>query len=320
MLTNNRITLLQKGLNMDKELQVELKKRFTNATNRFVNKIKDDPNVIAVIVCGSLAYDAVWEKSDIDMTVIIRDQVIKCNSYCVTEDDIVINVNIILRSNFKRNFEHMLGGSFEQSYYSKGKMIYTTDESLLDYFEEMKQMGRDDVSYYIFYTACELIHIYDKCQKWLLVKDDIMYAQYYLLKAAEHIARIEVCLSGEAPTRECIQKALSIRKEVISPFYDAAMSHHLTKDEVSERISLIEEYLDEHIELISEPVIKFMADGQIKTLTLITKYFHTSGHFIVGVFDYLSEKGVIERVSQTIRITPKSKASVEEIGYLYIPF
>lgn len=300
--------------------QSEMKDRYLAATNRFIEKIKDDPNVIAVIVCGSLAYDLVWEKSDVDMTVIIRDQNLKCQSYCVTEDDIVINVNLVLRSNFKRSFERMIGGSFLQSYYNKGKMLYTTDDSLLEYFEDMKQMGRDDIALSVFYTACELVHTSDKCMKWLYVKKDPLYAQYYLLKSAELIARIEVCLSGEPPTRESIQKALSLRPDIMNPFYQEAMSHHLSEDEIEKRIQLIDQYLEDHLNVISEPVIDFMSDQEIKTLTLITKHFHTEGHFIVGIFDYLHEKGVIEKVSQTIRITPKSKLAVEEIGYLYIPY
>ena len=45
-------------------LQAEIKERYLAAVDSFVDKVRDDPNVIAVIVCGSLAYDVVWEKSD----------------------------------------------------------------------------------------------------------------------------------------------------------------------------------------------------------------------------------------------------------------
>ncbi len=303
---------------MDVMMQNGVKEKYTAAMNSFIDKIKDDPNVIAVIVCGSLAYDVVWEKSDIDMTVIVRDQVLKSHSYCITEDDIVINVNLVLRSNFKRSFEQMTGGSFLQSYYNKGKMLYTTDESLEEYFEEMKVMGKDDISLSIFFLACELIHLCDKCTKWLVVKKDTKYAQYYLLKAAELIARIEVCLNGEPPTRECIQKAKEFRPDIINPYYEEAMSHLFTKEEIEIRLQIIDNYLEEHLDVIKEPAVSFMSDGELKTLTILTKHFHTDGHFIVGIFDYLSDKGVIEKVSQTIRLTPKSKLAVEELGYLYI--
>lgn len=304
---------------MDVMIQNEVKEKYTAATNNFIEKIKDDPNVIAVIVCGSLAYDVVWEKSDIDMTVIIRDQVLKSHSYCITEDDIVINVNLVLRSNFKRSFEQMTGGSFIQSYYNKGKMLYTTDDSLVEYFEEMKQMGTDDIALSILFIACELVHTLDKCMKWLYVKKDNIYAQFYLLKAVESIARMEVCLNGEPPTRECIQKAKAFRPDIITPFYEEAMSNHLSKEEIEQRISIVWEYLEKHLDVIKKPVVDFMSDGELKTLTILTKHFHTDGHFIVGIFDYLSDKGVIEKVAQTIRLTPKSKLAVEELSYLYIP-
>lgn len=300
-------------------LQVEIKKRFTAAVDSFIDKIRDDANVIAVIVCGSLAYDLVWEKSDIDMTVIVRDQLLKNDSYCIIEDGITINVHLMERSKFKRGMERNIGGSFSQSYFSKGKIVYSTDESLYDYFEELKNLGSDDIALSAFYIACMLVGIYDKCQKWLKVRKDPIYAQYYLLKAAEVIANMELCLNGEPASRESIQKALQINPEMISTFYHDAMSHHYNEDEILKAINKIDNYLERHLDILKKPVIEFMEDEQIKTCTLISKHFHSEGHFIISIFDYLADKGVIEKVSQTIRITPKSKPAVEEIGYLYIP-
>ncbi|SHO43191.1 nucleotidyltransferase [Anaerocolumna xylanovorans] len=300
-------------------IKPEVQEKYNKAVESFVMNIKSDPNVIAVIVCGSLAYDVVWEKSDIDTTVIVRDQVLKKASYCIAEDDIVINVNLITRSDFKRGFERMKGGSFLQSYYSRGKMVFTSDESLKDYFEEMKIMDRGDVNLFLFYAACELVGISEKCQKWIEVKDNPLYAQYYLLKAADVIARMEVCKTGEAPSREAILKAVTLSEKLMEPFYQEAMAHHFTKEEVNRCIALIDNYLEANLDAIKEPVIDYMKDGELKTLTLLTNHFHTDGHFIVSIFDYLAEKGIIERVSQTIRITPKSRLAVEELGFLYIP-
>jgi hypothetical protein len=304
---------------MDEIQQTELKKRYMAAVDSFIEKIKTDPNVIAVIVCGSLAYDMVWERSDIDMTVIVRDQVLKNDSYCILEDGILINVSLFTRSDFKRSMENMKGGSFGQSYFSKGIMRYSTDDSLPDYFEEMKQIGADDIADTVFIMACELVHTIDKIKKWLYVKKDTVYAQYYLLKTAQLVAGMEVCLHHEPPTREAIQRALALNPKLITPFYQEAMSHTLKENEIEKALNLLEEFLKDHLELLMEPVLAFMSDQQIKTVTLITKHFHMESHFIVGIFDYLTEMELIEKVSQTIRITPKSRLAVEELGYLYIP-
>ncbi len=300
---------------METKLQSEMTRRFQTAADSFVDKVKDDPNVIAVIICGSLAYDQVWEKSDIDSTVVVRDQILKNDSYCIIEDDITINAALVTRSEFKRMLERQSGGSFMHSYFSRGKIVYSTDDSLYEYFEEYKQMGSDDIAMSVFYMACELVHHYDKALKWLRVKNDLLYSQYYLLKAAEVIARMEVCLSGESPSREAILKAYKLNPDLITPYYQSAMSHHYSLVEILNAIHGIERYLEQHLDIIKKPVLEFMADQEMKTVTMITKFFRAESHFIVGIFDYLADKGVILKVSQTIRLTPKSKMAVEEIAY-----
>lgn len=303
---------------MKNNQQTELTNRYQAAAESFVDKIKKDPNVIAVILMGSLAYDQVWEKSDIDMSVVVRDQVLKNDAYCIVEDDITINVAIIARSNFKRLLESQSGGSFGHSYYSKGKIIHSTDDSLYEYFEDYKKIGNDDIALTVFYCACELNYYHEKSLKWLKVKEDTLYAQYYLLKAAEVIARMEVCMNGEIPTREAIRKAYEINPDLISRYYNDAMSHHYSTVEMIYAINEIDHYMEQHLDIIKKPLIEYMSDQEMKTVTMITKYFNTEGHFIAGLLDYLAEKGVIAKVSQTIRITPKSKLAVEEIAYQYI--
>ena len=298
--------------------QEELRTRYNQAVDSLINKIKDDMNIIAVIVSGSLAYDVLWEKSDIDMTMIVRDQTLKNKDYSIVEDGITINVYLMTRSEFKRELERQYGGAFSRAYYSKGKMVYSTDESLVEYFEELKQVGRYDMAWSVFYKVGFLIDIYEKSKKWLNVRKDPLYAQYYLLKAAEGIADIECILNGEPTSRESLQKSMKFNPEAIKPFYHDAMSRHLNEEEIINSIEMIDSYLMNHIDLIKEPVIEFMHDQEIKTSTLISKFFNIQSHFIINVFEYLVDKGVIEKVSQTIRLTPKGKQVVEEIGYIYI--
>lgn len=304
---------------MDTNMQSTLKERYLAATESFINKVKTDPNVIAVIICGSLAYDQVWEKSDIDMTVVVRDQIIKNDSYCIIEDDITINVGIAPRSSFKRYMERTTGGTFMQAYFAKGQIVYSTDDSFNDYFEELRVIGRDDRALSILYDACNLLYCSEKATKWLTVKKDPVYAQFYLLGAAESLARIEVTLQGDPPTREVIQQALKINPELITPYYQNAMSRLYTEEEIQALIEGINAYMIKHLDVIKQPVLEYMKDQELKTVTMLAKYFHTEGHHIISLLDYLADQGVLMKVSQTIRITPRGKKAVEEIGYLYIP-
>ncbi|WP_040952763.1 nucleotidyltransferase [Gorillibacterium massiliense] len=304
---------------MDDMQQAELKERFMAATESFIGKIKSDPNIIAVIVGGSLAYDVIWEKSDIDMTIVVRDQQLKNDHYCIDEDGLLINAFLLTRSHFKRVMERSIGGSFSQSYFAKGRMVYTIDESLREFFEDMKSVGSDDIALSALQVASHLLSLYEKAYKWLTVRKDPLYAQYYLLRAAESIAFMELILRGEPNSRESIQKALALNPDAITPFYQNAMSHHMSEAEIAAGIKGIESYLERHIPVYSKPVIAYLSDQELKTVTLMAKHFQTEPAQLIVILDYLADKGIIEKAAQMIRITPKGKLAVEEIGFLYIP-
>jgi hypothetical protein len=61
-----------------------------------------------------------------------------------------------------------------------------------------------------------------------------------------------------------------------------------------------------------------MSEGETKTLSIIAQHFNMEPHFIVHFLDFLCERGILERLSETIRITPKSKFAVEELAYVNI--
>ncbi|KUP25967.1 nucleotidyltransferase [Paenibacillus sp. DMB5] len=304
---------------MEDRLLPELQERYRAATDSFVDRVKGDPNVIAAIVCGSLAYDTVWEKSDIDMTLIIRDQTLQQNAYCLDEDGIIINVQLFERISFKRGMDRLLGGSMPQSYFAKGQMVYSSDESLYDYFEDMRRMGSQDIARSLLWRSCELIDVYHKCQKWLTVRRDHRYTQFFLLKAADLIAGMELCAQGEPPTREAVLSMLERSPAQLAPFYQNPLSGQLSEAELWSAIREMEQVLDRHLEAMSRPVLEFMSDQQVKTMTMLTKHFHMEGHYLINILDYMADKGIIEKVTQTIRITSKSKLAAEEIGFLYIP-
>lgn len=295
-----------------------IKQSYSAAVDSFIEKLKDDPNVIAAILCGSLSYDEVWEKSDIDMALIVRDQKLTNRGYCVIEDGIIINVDLMERSNFRRTMEWSTGGSFLHSLFAKGKIVYSKDESLYSYFEDIKKLGRDDIEITLFHKANELISYLHKSEKWLRVKNDAKYSQYYILKAAGVIASMEVVSKGEIPTREAILRAREINPDLMKILYDDPLSKSLSKEQLIMVINKIDEYLLSHMDAISSPVIQFMSDGEVKTLSVLAQHFNMEPHFIVGIFDYLSEKGILERLSETMRITPKSKLAVEEVAYVYV--
>ena len=298
--------------------QAALRARFQSAIDAFVEKVRPDPNVLAVIVAGSVAYDVIWEKSDVDMTIIVRDQNLKTTSYALVEDGITLNLWVCGRSEFRRELDRQVGGSWLHSYLAKGKVVYARDESLVEFFEAARDIGDEDRAMSAMTHATYLVHDMHKCQKWLGVGQDPLLAQFTLCMMAESLAHMYLCLQGEPATRQSIRKVVARAPELLKPLYQDPLSHRLTDAEIETGIRHVDAFLTAHQDFFCAPLLRFMADGEIKTVTLLARQFHMEAHVVTGLPDWLADKGVLERVSQTIRITPKGRQNIEELGYLYL--
>lgn len=298
--------------------QAALRARFQGAIDTFIGKIEDDPNVIAVLVAGSFAYDVLWEKSDIDMMIIVRDQKLTSTTVSLVEDGLTINASLIPRSAFKRGMEGSIGGSFFQSFISNGIIVYTRDDSLYEYLEDLRRIGDDDKALTALILVFFLLDNQHKAMKYLSARRDVSYAQYFLLKSAETIASMELCIRGIPTSRTAIQKAMEFNPEIMQLFYLDLLRRQLNEEELFERIQRLDVYIEEHMPLFQRPVLEYLADGEIKTVSMISRHVHADGP-ITAVLDFLAERGVIEKVSQQIKLTAKSRMAIEEIGYQYVP-
>lgn len=290
--------------------------RYDEAIQSFVDKVKSDPNVIAVIVYGSVSHGDAWEKSDIDMNVVVRDQKLVHKTYGIYEDNILINVDLCQRSDLKRWMEKSFTGGIGHSFGATSKIVYTTDDSLYEYYEDYKRLGQADMEKTIFQDVNWLLGLMEKVEKWLVVKNDPLYSRYYLLKAADVVAQIEVCSNYTVPTREAILQASKINPELMDKFYRTPMSRDMSEKEIYELLDEMEKYIMKHIDAVVSVATEFFGDGEIKTGTQITSHFNMPLHYLHPILDFLCDKGYLEKISQTIKLTPKSKPSVEEMAFV----
>jgi hypothetical protein len=123
-------------------------------------------------------------------------------------------------------------------------------------------------------------------------------------------------MNKEAPGREVLQRAQILNPKLVERFYYYPLSRDLSRDELEELLQEADDYLIKHLDYISAPVIDFLSDGEVKTLTMFQRQFRAGGHFMVHLLDYFSSKGLVERLSETIKLTPKSRPNFEEIAFV----
>jgi len=295
------------------------KEKHMQAFESFAARIKDNPNVLGLLLYGSLAYGTVTENSDIDLVVFVKDGSVindkaEWSEYVVYEDGIEIHPGLVQVSKFKRRMQRMIAGDWTLSQFSKGILMYCKDESLVQFFEAVKNVGKNDAALGIIRIMGWLIVEMNRAKKWITALDDLLYAQYFLQRASLGVAEIVMLLHGEHPDRESKPRAMELDPALMQEVYVKPSTMAMTREEIAHTLQVMDDFIMEHVDIWSKPILTFLADGESKTANQFNAYFG----FEVDLLNYMVSKGIIERVPRATKIFKNSKLMLEEPAYVYI--
>ena len=283
------------------------------ALDSFVKRIKDDPHIVALLMYGSLAYGTVWEKSDIDVEVIVRDgTVTSARWYTLEEAGIEINITSFSElSKFKKGGLQALRDGFDHGLYGKGNIVFSKDASLMEMFEDARRIGDDDAPRAFAAKIDYLVNWMHKAEKWITVLDDPLYAQRFIQLAAIQAADMELIRHKENPTRESIQRARELNPDLMHEIFVIPSTTAMTADGVRRALKVLDDYLMEHFEWWGKHILRFLSDGEVRTVSHINK---SCGSVPLA---YMAEKGIITQTTEPSLLFKKSKLTLDEKAYFY---
>ena len=293
--------------------------RYEAAVASLVEKLQKDRTILAAILFGSLAYDEVWEKSDIDLTL-VGEESVKQASFTLAEDGISIHANLMPRSAFRKSVESGLQGGFGNSLMTRSRLLYSRDESLSLLWENVGPMGERDRQSQLMAAANSAIPTLTKAEKWWKIKRDFRYAALYVLFAAQTLARLEVIVAGQSPGREVIQQALKLNPAFFGQIYTQMLDGPKDEASVGAALAAIDAYLEERIELCFQPLLDYLREaGGPRGARELDEFFarHWQVEALDLACDWLADRGILERFPMPIRLTKDSRATVDEAGYYY---
>jgi hypothetical protein len=297
-----------------------VRKRYEQAVEAFVARVREDSHILAAILYGSLSYDDVWEHSDVDMWLIARDENKKVRDYCLLEKGVNIHAFIFPRAEFRKRLEGALQGSFIHSSFARSRLLYSHDEGIRDWFEAAQHVGERDRDIQVMRYACMLFASLTKAEKWLTVKRDPAYSYVWVLYLLNWLASIEVLRAGQVPGREVIHQALAVNPEFFTAIYAGPIHQPKSEALVAGILTRIHAYLDANVQAFFRPLFAYLAEaGEPRSVTELNDHFQKRAQTesIALACEWLADKGLLGRISAPLRLTEKSRVTVEEAAYYY---
>jgi uncharacterized protein len=161
-----------------------------------------------------------------------------------------------------------------------------------------------------------------KAEKWFYTRKDVTLSFLWIMYTMEHLATIEVVMHGAITGREVIPQALKLNPSFFNQIYYDLI--HQKKDDtvIQNALDLINHYLDEKIHLLFGIVLNHLAEaGGIRTTSELDEYFTKQAQLwsLSNIYEWLADKGIIQKVPSPLRLTHKSQVTVDEASYYYDP-
>lgn len=292
--------------------------RYEAAITQLTADCESDPQVIAVVLLGSLAYDQVWERSDLDVLVITQEGKVVQPPEILLYEGVFVHLMVKPRNDFVASVNRATDASFWSSILMKGRLILSKDPTLARLWDELPEMGNRDREAGMLSAAALLVMTLTKAEKWLRVKQDPHYAASYLHAAVNELARLILIRAGEIPTREVLDPAARHEPDLIQFLYRDFMDQPKTHATVQARLDRVYGYLREHRDEIFGPLLDYLADanGPVSARDL-DRHFnrHTGAEYVALAAEWLAMEGVLSAVAIPRRITDRSRGDVQEAAF-----
>ena len=313
--------------------QDAIEEQYYEAVDALVEKVQKDPYVLAAIVAGSFSYAQVWEKSDLDVELIGRDAIRPTQFFfSLVESGVNIHASITPRNAFKQMIESAQQGSFLHSYFSHSTLLFSRDASIEEWYDKnasRDSIGERDKQFQILNVAANTLPSLLYAEKQFYVNRDCLTAFMSLLDTVQGLARIEVLLNNQIPSREVIQPALEYNPDFFGHIYTDLINCEKNETVIQDALDAVNDYLDER-QFIFQPIIDYLIEQ--KTPRTVTELNTDLGHSPHGkseeesefdeesldiVCQWLAWKGIIRQVAMPVKLTVKSQIAVEEPAYYY---
>ncbi len=295
---------------------------YNNALGSIVEQLQKDVNIIAAFVYGSLVRGDVWSESDIDMLIVTKDESLPYQQHWLKDGDILIQMDVHSRRNFRGWMDVPLHGSVLHHIIATGRLLFSTDDTITEYYENSSRIGDRDKFLGMMIYANNAVGYLSKVRKGIVFQKDSMLAFRSLHGLILQLAHLEVLSCGDVPSREVVLQARKINPELFGKSYFSLLEEGVTLAACERGYDLCRAHLEENAESLFGPIVSFVVErGGHCGISEIDKHFrkklNQNDFFtLISSCEFLAERGLLQKMVSPLKLTSRSRHEVYEAGYL----
>lgn len=290
--------------------------QYQKAFNTMVERLKNNEQILAAMVFGSMVTGDLWDKSDIDMFVVTSERISDIKNIYMEEMEIPVHVKFMSKSKFLKLHTMDLKGGFMHRIFASSRLVFSKDQDITTYYDKGRFYPDLDRERWNMVYFGKLLKNIDVCRKYL--HNDGVYTAYTsAIKCSEEFAKLYVNLLGYMISKDATIMAMDLN----DAFKERVDELFFNKEDVIKAIenmlTFIEKYVEANLKEINSILLEYM---QSKDSFLSAEDIKKDALFsdfdisIEAILEKLSEKEVIKKETRPFK-TNNGKVLFNEIVF-----
>jgi hypothetical protein len=303
--------------------------RYQAALDQFIERVRQDRYVLAVVLVGSLSEENIWRRETLGLWIIESDGVSRRLPSdgkdervfrILAEDGINIHAELIPRSRFKQMVEGASRTAFSCNFFARRRVVYSQDPSIESWFQKADSVATKDQERELLAFSTWTMHSLRHARRRLEIKDDLELAAQETLSAAHSIAHTEIIRRGKICEGDVIYRAIEGAPELFQTIYLDVLAKRKSRRALAAALDAMDAYLERHYRSFLRPLLAYLEkEDRVVPLSEISDHFAFSQLYpwhLESACEWLERQGVIEKLSAPFKLTRRSLERVEEPAYL----
>lgn len=186
--------------------------QYQKAFNSVLDRIRMDESVLSVMVFGSMVTGDLWEESDIDLFVIVKENFEKIRNIYTEEKGVPVHIKLMSKEKFIQIYSDNLKGGYMHRIFSSSRLVFSKDMDITVRFDGGRFFPDVDRERWGMFFLGKLLKDMGVCKKYL--SSNGLYTSYSAaIRCIEKYSRLFVNSSGYMISKDVMTMALNLNED-----------------------------------------------------------------------------------------------------------
>lgn len=233
--------------------------QYQKAFNSVVDRIKIDESVLSVMVFGSMVTGDLWEESDIDIFVIVKENFSEIRDIYAQENDVPIHIKLMGKEKFIQIYSDNLKGGYIHRIFSSSRLIFSKDMDITVRYDGGRFFPDIDRERWGMCFLGKLLKDIGVCKKYLS-SDGIYTAYSTAIRCIEKYSRLFVNSSGYMISKDVMTIALNLNENFKLCVDKLFFEKSNTVETIQETITFLEQSINSSIKSNCSLLLNYMRE------------------------------------------------------------